>query len=142
MTRTIYLRKSKRASRGGPSPIAREHTAHPNQTLRQCISHKGTKARRWATLIPTALSSTPRHPTHRHPTPRHPELVSGSYYFDVGSKILKRVQDDEDGHQNHGDSAPHYCFPWHRTARIQESYPQPIPEILHVISAMRTCLTS
>ena len=25
---------------------------------------------------------------------RHPELVSGSYYFDVGSKILKRVQDD------------------------------------------------
>ncbi len=29
-----------------------------------------------------------------HDFVRHPELVSGSYYFDVGSKILKRVQDD------------------------------------------------
>jgi hypothetical protein len=29
-----------------------------------------------------------------HDPVRHPELVSGSYYFDVGSKILKRVQDD------------------------------------------------
>ena len=29
-----------------------------------------------------------------HDPLRHPELVSGSYYFDVGSKILKRVQDD------------------------------------------------
>jgi hypothetical protein len=29
-----------------------------------------------------------------HNPVRHPELVSGSYYFDVGSKILKRVQDD------------------------------------------------
>ena len=25
---------------------------------------------------------------------RHAELVSASYYFDVGSKILKQVQDD------------------------------------------------
>ena len=29
---------------------------------------------------------------------RHPELVSGSYFFNVGSKTLKQVQGDGDGH--------------------------------------------
>ncbi len=91
--------KEQKGEPGGPSPIAREHTTPPKPNAAPMYlaqRHEGTKMGR---LVLTALSSTPRHPIPRHLTPRHPELVSGSYYFDVGSKILKQVQDDEQGHE-------------------------------------------
>ncbi len=71
----------------GPRPQRTNAMPRQSQKLRQCISHKATKARRRclaSALIPTPPSS-----------PRHAELVSASYFQRRNSKILKQVQDDE-----------------------------------------------
>ena len=57
------------------------------------VDSRGTMP--WKAIIWCTVAVVPAIQTHfPHDLVRHPELGSGSYYFDVGSKILKRVQHD------------------------------------------------